>query len=183
MCIVLAAFAIQRAATGSWGVTSAADGSRVMVSVVGLTRLTAPGVIGGEAVACRWWPPSRPPSAEATLCAAATDAAPAYRALRSAYPLLTMALWLAVATLFLMTLRLPRPPAVRVAGAWIVAGMTGLAIQRMMSNAGPALDAISQGSVRFSQSGFYLAVAAVVLSLLAGWLHLRDGVNRPTQSA
>jgi hypothetical protein len=172
---VLAAFFIAAAAvlarlsaTGRWGHAAGADGSRIVVSPIGLVRTPAGGAAAsGE---CRWWPEG---VGTADLCAPSPNAAPDYRRLRAVYPLLIVAMWVGVAALFLQVLKVPRFPAVRLVTTWAVTLLTAAAVAGQVGSARNALAALAGQSIVWGAVGFWLAGVAVVLSGASGLLLLR----------
>ena len=170
LCIVLAALALQRGTTLSWGHAAAAEGARIEVSAIGLTKVAADPAATGSPTRCRWWPAA----GDAALCAVVPGATDAFRRLRVAYPLLSIAIWLAVVSLFLQVLHVPRRAGWRVALTWSVAILGAAAVALVTTSAQGALAALEGSVVRYSAPGFFLVVAAVLLSATAGWMQ-REG--------
>jgi hypothetical protein len=141
------------------------------MTAIGVTRSTT-GSAAGD-VSCRWWPRI----GDATLCAAAPADPDGVRSVRRAYPLLVVALWVAILALFLQVLRLPRSAWARAVVTWAVAALTAGALVTMLG-AGRALAVLAPLSVQFGGPGFFLALAAAALSLLSGWLVARSGGAR-----
>jgi hypothetical protein len=172
LCIALAAFAVQRAATVTWATAAAPSGERIRMTVVGLSRGPASSS-GSGGVSCRWWPRI----GDAALCAPREAGGGGITTVRRAYPLLVVGLWVAVLALFLQVLGLPRSAAARAIVTWAVAALTIGALATMLS-APRALAELAPLSVQFGGPGFILAIAAIVLSLASGWLALTSGVRR-----
>ncbi|HEX7124059.1 MAG TPA: hypothetical protein VF178_16900 [Gemmatimonadaceae bacterium] len=91
--------------------------------------------------------------------------------LRLVYPLLSVALWVAVAALFLQVLRVPRSPVVRALLTWLVPALCLAAMVGFAASVRPALAVLSELPVNMVTIGFWLIAAATVLSALSGWLH------------
>ncbi len=158
VAIFLTAIALQQACTRAWGQGTGPDGSHYELSVVGLSR-SAPG--GGPLrTDCRWWPRY----GDATLCGARAGGETPYGRLRLAYPLLQVALWLAVASLLLQTLRVPRHRLWQGAAPAAVSAMTITGILFVMRAAQQGLGALDQVTIQFGSRGFVLAVVAALLS-------------------
>jgi hypothetical protein len=104
----------------------------------------------------------------------APDAEVEFKNIRKAYPLLVVALWVAVVAFFLQVLRLPRFTAVRA----VVTGSAGLlvavAVVLLVRDAGRALAVFSGVDVRFRALGFGLAVLGAILPLVGFILQLGD---------
>jgi hypothetical protein len=169
--LALAAFALQQSATRAWGRGVAADGSALVVTPVGLSR-RAPG--DARAADCRWWPRYGDPA----LCAAAPGGEGAHDRLRLAYPALLVALWLSVATLFLVVLRLPRPRWVRVSLSLLVAVLVGAGAVLLVSGATTGLAALRDAAVHFTAPGVWLAAAAAIAAAGAAVLEARAADSR-----
>jgi len=164
--MALAAFCIQLSATSNWGSGAAADGSRYKVSPVGLRRaLVASDGSAGEA--CRWWPAG---AGNMQLCVVTPGGRAAFARLRAAYPLLSVALWTAVVSLFLQVLRLPRQIAVRAALAWFVTLLVATATICVTYNAPRALVVLTGRPVTYGALGLWMAIAAMVSSGASGAL-------------
>lgn len=158
VAIFLTAVALQRACTLAWGRTAATDTVRYEISVVGLSRVSDTG--DPPRTDCRWWPRY----GDATLCGPSATDAPAHRALRSAYPMLQVAMWLAVVSLLLQALRVPRHPLLQAVVPATAAALTILAIVYVRRGASHGLAAISTVPMGFDAAGYRFAVAAAVLS-------------------
>src|SRR5690606_31800326 len=130
--IALAAFAIQRGATSPWAWSPSSDGGRVEITPVGVTQRAGDGTIARD---CRWWPTH----GDAALCAPGSGGEKAIARLRAVYPLLSVALWVAVAGLFVQVLQVPRPALARAALTWIVPALCLAAIVWFATSARPAL--------------------------------------------
>ncbi|MCC6771477.1 MAG: hypothetical protein IT360_09740 [Gemmatimonadaceae bacterium] len=158
VAIFLTAVALQRACTLAWGRTSATDTVRYELSVVGLSRLS--GMDNTARTDCRWWPRY----GDAALCGPSTTAAPAHRTLRFAYPMLQVAMWLAVVSLLLQALRVPRPPPLQALVPATTAALVILAIVYVDRGARVGLAALEGLPMAFDAAGYRFAVAAAVLS-------------------
>ena len=112
------------------------------------------------------------------MCAVAPNADPEFKRIKKAYPLLVVALWVAVVALFLQVLRLPRFPSVRA----VVTGSAGLlvavAVVLLVRDAGRALAVFSGVDVRFGALGFTLAILGAILPLVGFILQLGDEKGR-----
>lgn len=164
MAIFLTAIALQQATTRPWGAAAGPDGSRYELSIVGLSRITA-----GAATSrtdCRWWPVY----GDASLCGTRAGGEDAYRRLRLAYPLLQVAMWVAVASLLLQTLRVPRQRLLQGAAPATACALTVVGIVVTVRGAREGLSALADVAVRFTAPGFAMAVAAAVLSALSAIL-------------
>lgn len=166
VAIFLTAIALQRACTQPWGRAAAPDGTRYELSAVGLSRL-------GRAATdarhdCRWWPRYGDP----TLCAVGTrpDAAPAHEGLRRAYPMLQVALWLAIFSVFFQALRIPRQRLLQAAVPATSCALTLGALAALSRGARVGLAALEGSALDFALQGYYGAILAVVLSALAALL-------------
>ena len=168
VAVFLAAMVLQRACTLAWGRAPGPDGGRFELSVVGLSRIAggAPGV----RTDCRWWPTYGDP----TLCHARTGGMVAFRAIRFAYPMLQIALWLAVASLLLQALRVPRQRLVQAAIPATACALTIASVACMVRGARDGLAALDGISVSFGAAGFVSAVVAAVLSLVSALLVLES---------
>jgi hypothetical protein len=164
VAIFLTAIALQRACTLPWGRAAAPDGTTYELTAVGLSRLASPpGVVRSD---CRWWPRY----GDATLCRAAPDGAVAHARLRFAYPLLQVALWLSVASVFLQALRVPRQRPLQVAVPLAACILSGGAIAVMSRGARTGLAALADAPPALGGAGHTFAIAAVVLSALSAAL-------------
>lgn len=157
VAIFLTALALQRACTLPWGSGGEGD-ARYRLTVVGLSRLSAAG--NGAVADCRWWPHY----GDAALCAVRPGAAEASGRLRLAYPLLQVGLWLAVASLLLQALRVPRSRVAQATVPALVAAGAVSAIVFVRQGAAQALAALQDVPLHFTGSG---AVAALVAAALA----------------
>lgn len=169
MAIFLTAIALQQATTRPWGAAAGPDGSRYELSIVGLSRVTAGAT--ASRTDCRWWPVY----GDASLCGARAGGEAAYRRLRLAYPLLQVAMWVAVASLLLQTLRVPRQRLLQAAAPAAACALTAVGIVVAMRGAREGLGALAEVAVRFTAPGFAMAVAAVVLSALSAILAVAAG--------
>ncbi len=167
LLIALAAFFLQRGATLGWGTAVTPDAAVFRFSPIGMERIASVDATGGTA-SCRWWPKG----GDERLCAVATGGEGAARRLRLAYPALTVALWVAVAALFLQVLRLPRSPMARAAITWVVGILATAAIMLLATNAPRALVALAGARLRFGAVGFTLVAAAAVCAGVSGTLEL-----------
>lgn len=166
LLIAVAAFFIQRGATLPWGLADTADGRRIAVSPIGITQLNPPPqpATAGE---CRWWPSS----GSEELCAMAPDGAGALRELRRVYPLMSVALWLAIAALFLQVLRLPRVTWARSGVTAGVSMLVAVALGTYFSSAVRAFAVLSDRELQLGTTGTAMTVAAALLALTSAWLH------------
>jgi hypothetical protein len=167
---------MQRSATIAWGSATAADGSRVRISPIGLSRVA----VSSDATtgaSCRWWPEG----GDAALCATAAGGERAFANLRRAYPLLSVALWTAVVALFLQVLRIPRLPGVRAGITWMAAACCGAAVLSVVIGAQRALAVLIGRPVAYLTPGSVLVMLAMVLAVTSGWLQL--SAPRPDKSA
>jgi hypothetical protein len=167
--MALAAFCIQLSATSNWGSGAAADGSRYELSPVGLRR-ALPAVDGSASDACRWWPAG---AGNAQLCSVALDGRAAFARLRAAYPLLIVALWTAVVSLFLQVLRVPRALPIRRGSAWLVTVLVVIATACLTTSASHALIVITGRPITYGALGVWMAIAALVFSGASGALQLK----------
>lgn len=165
LCIALAAFAIQRGATLPWAYAPLPDGGQVEITPVGMTERDDSMQIRRD---CRWWPTH----GDAALCATDQGGEAAMSRLRLAYPLLTVALWVAVAALFVQVLRVPRSPFVRATLTWLVSALCLAAVVDFATSVRPALAVLSELPLNMVRIGVWLIAAATVLSALSGWFHL-----------
>ncbi len=158
VAIFLTAVALQQACTVAWAHATAESGARYELSVVGLSRLNAPP--DAPRTDCRWWPKY----GSTELCAPPAGQASAQGALRRAYPCLQVALWLAILSVLLQTLRVPRRRALQAGVPAVAAGLVAVAIYSMLIGASDGLAVLAPLEVRFSGRGFVLAVVAILLS-------------------
>lgn len=158
LAIFLTAIALQRACTMPWASGAAAGGPRYVLSAVGLSRLPPSGV--GPSTDCRWWPRY----GDAALCAPRSGGEAAFDRLRIAYPLLQVGLWLAVASLLLQALRVPRTSMVQAALPALVSVGVGVAIRFAWRGAHEGLASLDGVVLQSGAFGLYAAVAALVLS-------------------
>jgi len=161
VAILLTAFALQRACTPPWGRATGVDGTPYEFSAVGLSRLARSPT--DPRVDCRWWPRYGDP----VLCAVAPDRDDAALDLRRVYPMLQVALWLAVASVLLQALRVPRQRVLQVAMPFGVFVLTGLALRYLSSGVRTGLAALSGATVDRSLQGYWGALIALALSALA----------------
>ncbi|MBK6487707.1 MAG: hypothetical protein IPF98_12695 [Gemmatimonadetes bacterium] len=159
VAIFLTAVALQRACTLAWGRTSATDTVRYELSVVGLHRVVRHGQHGAYRL-----PLVAGGAGDAALCGPSTTAAPAHRTLRFAYPMLQVAMWLAVVSLLLQALRVPRPPPLQALVPATTAALVILAIVYVDRGARVGLAALEGLPMAFDAAGYRFAVAAAVLS-------------------
>lgn len=164
VAIFLTAIALQRACTLPWGRAAGPDGTTYELSAVGLSRL--PEASGATRTDCRWWPRY----GDATLCSVAPDGAAAHQRLRLAYPLLQVAMWLAVASVLLQALRVPRQRLLQVAVPALACALIGGAITFVARGAREGLAALSGTTIDFGAAGHTFAIAAAVLSALSAVL-------------
>lgn len=175
VAIFLTAIALQQATTRPWGRGAASDGSRYELSVVGLSRITT-----GAAASrtdCRWWPVY----GDTTLCGARVGGEVAYRRMRLAYPFLQVAMWLAVASLLLQTLRVPRQRLLQATAPAAACTLITAGIVFVMRGASMGLGALDQVAIRLSAPGFALAVAAAVLSAISALIALSPDPRSATE--
>jgi hypothetical protein len=158
VAIFLTAVALQQACTVTWAHATASSGARFELSAVGLSR--ADGALDHPRTDCRWWPKY----GNIELCAPSADDRSAYDAMRRAYPFLQVALWLAVASVLLQALRVPRRRVLQAAVPAASAMLTTVAVYAMMGGARGGLTALRGLDVTFDGRGFWLAVIAAVLS-------------------
>ncbi len=164
VAIFLTAVALQRACTQPWGRAAAPDGTTFELSAVGLSRL-------GRSVAdsrtdCRWWPRY----GDEALCAPAASGAAAFSGIRRAYPMMQVALWLAVLALFLQALRVPRNRFVQGAVPAAACALSWSAILALSRGATFGLAALADAPLHLSLQGYRGAVAATALSALSAIL-------------
>lgn len=164
VAIFLTAIALQQATTRPWGGGRASDGSRYELSAVGLSHLQGgddaiPGAASSR-TDCRWWPVYGDP----VLCGVRQGGEAAYGRLRLAYPALQVAMWLAVASLLLQTLRIPRQRALQGAVPLAACALSAAGMFFVTRDAPLALGALQHVELGFRGSGFLWAVAAVVFS-------------------
>lgn len=169
LAIFLTAIALQQATTRPWGVAAGPDGSRYELSIVGLSRIAAGST--ASRTDCRWWPAY----GDASLCGARAGGEDAYRRLRLAYPLLQVAMWVAVAGLLLQTLRVPRQRVLQAAVPATASALSAAGILVTMRGAREGLGALAGVAMRFDAPGFAMAVAAVALSALSAVLAMAAG--------
>jgi hypothetical protein len=103
LLLAVSAILFQRSATAPWTEATATDGTRYVVSPIGLSEFK--GGTPAPATACRWWPRV----GNQQLCALNDTGGMEHMAwLRWSYPLTVVALWASVLALFLNALRVPR---------------------------------------------------------------------------
>ena len=163
--LVISAFALQRSATLVWARAEGSDGSLLTLSPVGLSRI-ARDTPSPASTDCRWWPRWD----KQGLCVVQRGGEAAFGRLRSGYPLIQVALWLSVAGLFLVTLRVPRPAALRAAVCWGASLLSAAATHVVRLESPAALAALQGLHLDFRSIGFTLACLAAVTSLIAGVL-------------
>lgn len=173
LLLAVSALAFQRSATIPWAETRATDGRHVLVSPIGIADFGL-GTTGTPPSECRWWPKL----GNEELCAVNTDGAAAMSSVRSAYPLVVIALWTAVLAIFLNALRIPHVP--RAVGVIIAAALPLLGLMAMRGvflESPKALAILSGLSLQPIGIGFGTVVAgtissaaAVVLLILSGRL-------------
>lgn len=171
VAIFLTAVALQQACTVVWAHATAERGTRYELSVVGLSRIGA--LPDPPRTDCRWWPTY----GSTELCAPNATAPAARGALRRAYPMLQVAMWLAVLSVLLQTLRVPRSRLVQGAIPAIAATLVVVAIASMRTGASLGLAVLEPLDVRFDGAGFVLAVAAAVFSVASAVLLLTSFVG------
>lgn len=184
VAVFLTAVALQQASTVTWARATAESGARYRMSVVGVSRMGTPS--DQPRTDCRWWPKY----GSTELCAPTASAPAAQGALRRAYPCLQVAMWLAVLSILLQTLRVPRS---RILQAAIPAGVSVLsivAIYSMLVGARDGLAVLQPLDVHFTGAGFALALIAAALSALSALLLLasfegarRDAAAEPPPAA
>ncbi len=181
VAIFLTAIALQQASTRPWGWGSASDGSRYELSPVGLSRLEGGDATRRDASArtdCRWWPVYGDPA----LCGVRPEGEAAYRRLRLAYPALQVAMWLAVASLLLQTLRIPRQRLWQGAAPLATCALSAAGVHFVSREAPRALNALQQVDLHFGEFGFVCGVAAVVLSGFSALVALREPSPPPSDA-
>jgi hypothetical protein len=171
--IALAAIAVRLSATTNWGSVVLADGTRVKFSPIGLTVASVPAPVGTDQAqslsACRWWPEG---AGDAALCAKSPNADAAYQRLRAAYPLLSVAVWLAVVSLFLQTLRVPKATGVRVAVSAIVVVLSAAGVIGLITGTGGS-QTLDGHELHLGALGFDLAIIGVLLAAASARLQER----------
>lgn len=173
--IFLAAIALQRACTQPWGRAAATDGTTYEMSAVGLSRLDR--AAAGVRTDCRWWPRY----GDVALCAAAPAGEAPHRRLRLAYPLLQVALWLAVASLFFQALRVPRQRPLQALVPLATGALSGGAMVVMSLGARDGLAALAGTPMHFAEQGYLGALVAVILSAISTLLVAVSFSGRPDQ--
>jgi len=159
VAIFLTAVALQRACTLAWGRSAATDAVRYEISVVGLSRVPlADDVVRTD---CRWWPRY----GDAALCAPAATGEQAFRSLRFAYPMLQVAMWIAVVSVLLQALRVPRHHVLQALIPATAAALTLLAIVYVRRGAADGLAVLDALPMGFDAAGYRFAVAAATLSV------------------
>lgn len=164
VAIFLTAVALQQACTVTWAHATATSGARFELSVVGLSRIGGPP--DQPRTDCRWWPKY----GSTELCAPTPDSPGAREALRRSYPCLQVAMWLAVLSVLLQTLRVPRRRLLQGAIPAAAAGLVALAVYSMLIGASDGLAVLQPLEVRFNGAGFALALFALVLSAISAIL-------------
>ncbi len=177
VAIFLTAVALQQACTVAWAHATAERGTRYEMSVVGLSRLSA--LPDQSRTDCRWWPTY----GSTELCAPTANAPAARGALRRAYPCLQVALWLAVLSVLLQTLRVPRSRLLQGAVPAAAAALVVTAISSMLVGAGDGLAVLAPLEVRFDGVGFALALLAAVLSMASAVLLLTSFVATNSETS
>jgi hypothetical protein len=165
LCIALAAFALQRGATLPLGVAPLPRGERYEVTPVGLAHVAPVGDSTLVLLDCRWWPRYGDP----TLCAVGSDSAS--RRLRLVYPLLSVALWVAIGALFLQVLRVPRQVGIRRGVTWLVSALAVAALVMFASSAKSALNVLGAVDLHYTTLGTLLVVGAALLAAASGALY------------
>jgi hypothetical protein len=82
---------------------------------------------------------------------------------------------LAVISLFLQVLRIPRGPVIRVAVTWSVTLLSAGAVMVVLRDAPRAMAVLVGRPASYGAAGFWLACTAFVCSLVSGVLQLRRG--------
>ena len=118
---------------------------------------------------CRWWPEG---AGDDSLCAKTVNEDAAYQRLRGTYPLLSVAVWLAVASLFLQTLRLPKSPGVRMSVTALVTVLTVAAVVGLLSGVDGA-QSLAGEPLSLGALGFYLALIGAVCAGLSAFFQER----------
>lgn len=177
VAIFLTAVALQQACTVAWAHATAERGTRYEMSVVGLSRLNA--LPDQPRIDCRWWPTY----GSTELCAPNANAPAARGALRRAYPCLQVAMWLAVLSVLLQTLRVPRSRLLQGAVPATAATLVAVAIYSMLVGAGDGLAVLAPLEVRFNGVGFALAVVAMLSSLASTILLLTSFVGASSDAS
>lgn len=156
--LVVAAFALQRAATSPWATFSTPDGATVQLTASGVARHTPSGVTD-----CRWWPTH----GNTVLCGASSNEG-SFGRVRWAYPLLFVALWAAIGCLFLVFLRVPRRRGVRTGLTAVTALAVLIAVLVMWYDAPRGLAALEGTSLSRWHIGAWLGwLGALTLGVSA----------------
>jgi hypothetical protein len=171
LSIALAAFALQRGTTLPLATAPLPGNERYEVTAVGLAHVVQLPDSALVMLDCRWWP--RYGSAE--LCATGTGGERAFGRLRMVYPLLAVALWVAIGALFLQVLRVPRQAGVRIGVTWLTSVLAIAALVVFVSGASAALNVLGDVEVRYATLGTWLVVGAALLAALSGALHRSVG--------
>lgn len=164
VAVFLTAVALQQACTVAWARANDESGARYEMSVVGLSRI-AP-TPDQPQTDCRWWPKY----GSTELCAPTASAPEARAALRRAYPCLQVAMWLAVLSVLLQTLRVPRSRVLQAGIPGVASALVVVAMYSMRVGARDGLAVLQSLDVRFTGAGFALALIAAILSAASALL-------------
>lgn len=158
MLLAVSAILFQRAATAPWTEARATDGTRYVLSPIGLTEFK--GDNPAAATACRWWPRF----GNQQLCALNDTGGSRHMAwLRWSYPLTVVALWMSVLALFLNALKVPRQaPRVGALVALVPAALAVVAVWSIWTRAPLAL-AVLEG---LEPSPVWTGVGAILAATL-----------------
>lgn len=159
--IAVSAIALQRGATAPWAEGTTPDGTRLIVSPIGLVQSSADASVAP--IECRWWPRLGNPE----LCAVVPGGEAAMSRLRRAYPFIVVAMWTAVLALFLNALNIPRRFPWVGATVTVVASAFAAAAVWAVSAASQAFPALSGAALRYNQSGYLSVAGAALLTALA----------------
>ncbi|MEO6444560.1 MAG: hypothetical protein ABIZ91_13790 [Gemmatimonadaceae bacterium] len=161
IAMFVAAVSLQRACTMTWGGTRALGGVRYEFSVIGLSRLQATDVSPAARIDCRWWPAY----GDAALCAPGEAGEVPGARLRLAYPLLQVGLWLAIVSLLLHALRVPRDWRMQAALPTLVLLLTASGVVLARQGLHRGLAALAGLELSFNGAGYWFAMFAATLGL------------------
>jgi hypothetical protein len=166
LLLAVSAILFQRSATAPWTESAAANGTRYVVSPIGLAEFR--GDSRAPATECRWWPRL----GNQQLCALNDVAGSQHMTwLRRAYPLTVVALWASVLALFLNALKVPRQaPGIRAALALAPTALGLVAIWSIWSGAPHALAVLEGLAPSPVWRGFGPALAATLFTATAAAL-------------
>jgi hypothetical protein len=170
--MLVAALAVQRASTAPWGRVRAPDGSILLVSPIGVTRAAT---ADAPEQRCRWWPEG----GERALCAAPAGAGRARARLRLAYPLLQLALWGAVGSLFLQVLRRPASPGGQLLLPAIVTGLAAGGAALTVGTTHDAVESLRDLPIHWSGPGAFLAALTILAGVSSAAALLRAAPQPP----